>query len=173
MDKGYTEAFTDSNNNVYGDGIGKVMSESVVKRHIRGRGRNKLYQIALSKNKKHIFNCNLTKKRWNRRENKKKRTLTTIVRTGANQFFDKYQHAITEDLSFVVKNKQIAKKVNRNLAEWCKGTLHKALEEISYRRQSSTTVVNAAYSSQVDSRFGVLLGTRNGDRFFTFDGELL
>ena len=173
LDKGYTEAFTDSNNNVYGDGIGKVMSESVVKRHIRGRGRNKLYQIALSKNKKHIFNCNLTKKRWNRRENKKKRTLTTIVRTGANQFFDKYQHAITEDLSFVVKNKQIAKKVNRNLAEWCKGTLEKALEEISARRQSSTTVVNAAYSSQVDSRFGVLLGTRNGDRFFTFDGELL
>ncbi|MDJ0717974.1 MAG: hypothetical protein QNJ54_27755 [Prochloraceae cyanobacterium] len=90
LDKGYTESFTDSNNNVYGDGIGKVMSESVVKRHIRGRVRNKLYQIALSKNKKHIFNCNLTKKRWNRRENKKKRTLTTIVRTGANQFFDKY-----------------------------------------------------------------------------------
>ncbi|MDJ0717975.1 MAG: transposase, partial [Prochloraceae cyanobacterium] len=33
--------------------------------------------------------------------------------------------------------------------------------------------MNAAYSSQVDSRFGVLLGSRNGDRFFTFDGELL
>ena len=35
------------------------------------------------------------------------------------------------------------------------------------------TVVNAAYTSQVDSRFGVLLGTRSGDRFFTFDGEVL
>ncbi len=173
LDKGYTEAFTDSNNNVYGDGIGKVMSESVKKRHSSGRARNKLYQIATKNNIRHIFNCNLTKKRWNKRERKKKRTLTTIVRTGANQFFDKYQHAITEDLSFVVKNKKIAKKVNRNLAEWCKGTLQKALDEISYRRQSSVTIVNAAYTSQVDSRFGVLLGTRNGDRFFTFDGEVL
>jgi hypothetical protein len=29
--------------------------------------------------------------------------------------------------------------------------------------------VNAAYTSQVDSRHGVLLGTRDGDQFFTFD----
>lgn len=128
LDKGYTEAFTDSQNVTYGDGIGLVMQRSVSKRHTRGRGRNKLYQ---------------------------------------------YQHAVTEDLSFVIKNKKISRQVNRNLAEWCKGTLQKALEEISYRRSSSVTVVNAAYTSQVDSRFGVLLGTRKGDRFFTFDGEVL
>ena len=35
------------------------------------------------------------------------------------------------------------------------------------------TVVNAAYTSQVDSRHGVLLGTRDRDQFFTFDGEVL
>ncbi len=173
LDKGYTEAFTDSKNVVYGDGIGFVMRSSVAKRHIRGQVRNKLYQIATQKNKPHIFKCNLTKKGWQTRENKKKRVLTTIVRTGANQFFDNYNHAITEDLSFVVKNKKLAKKVNRNLAEWCKRTLQKALDEISYRRQSEVTVVNAAYTSQVDSRYGVLLGTRSGDRFFTFDGEVL
>ena len=69
--------------------------------------------------------------------------------------------------------RQQSKKLNRNLAEWCKGTLQTALEEISYRRQSMTTVVNAAYTSQVDSRYGVLLGTRHGDRFFTFDGEVI
>ena len=103
-----------------------------------------------------------------------------MVRHGVNQFFDKYQHGITEDLSFVVKGKKQAKKVNRNLAEWCKGTLQKALEEISdcfvvppRNRQSLTTVVNAAYTSQVDCRYGVLLGTRDSDRFFTFDGEVL
>jgi transposase len=33
--------------------------------------------------------------------------------------------------------------------------------------------VNAAYTSQVDSRHGVLLGTRDGEKFFTFDGEVL
>ena len=80
---------------------------------------------------------------------------------------------MTEDLSFTIKNKRQSKSVNRRLSEWCKGTLQKALEEISYRRQSSVTVVNAAYTSQVDSRFDVLLGTRKGDQFFTFDGEVL
>ncbi len=173
LDKGYTEAFTDSNSITYGDRIGKVMTQSVKKRHIRGQGRNKLYQIAAKKNKPHIFQGNLTKKRHQSSENKKKQTLITMVRTGVNQFFDKYQYAITEDLSFVVKNKRISRQINRNLAEWCKGTLQKALDEISYRRSSSVTVVNAAYTSQVDSRFGVLLGTRKGDQFFTFDGEVL
>ena len=95
-----------------------------------------------------------------------------MVRHGVNQFFEQYNHAITEDLSFVVKGKKQAKQFNRNLAEWCKGTLQKALSEISYRRQSLTTVVNAAYTSQVDHRYSVLLGTRNGDQFFTFDGEV-
>ena len=173
LDKGYTEAFTDSNNVVYGEGIGKVMQSSVAKRHIRGQGRNKLYQVAIKRNKQHIFKCNLGKKRWLTSENKKKCTLTTMIRAGANQFFDNYKHAVTEDLSFTVKNQKIAKKVNRNLAEWCKGTLQKALLEISYRRQSEVTVVNAAYTSQVDSRYGVLLGTRSGERFLTFDGEVL
>ena len=151
----------------------KVMTINVNKRHTRVQGRNKLYQIAMKKNKPYILQCNLTKKRHQTLENKKKQTLTTMIRTGANQFFDKYQYAITEDLSFVVKNKQISRRINRNLAEWCKGTLQKALDEISYRRSSSVTVVNAAYTSQVDSRFGVLLGTRCGDQFFTFDGEVL
>ena len=63
LDKGYTEAFTDSDNEIYGQGIGKVMSQSVKKRHSRGQGRNKLYQIAMKKNKPQIFRCNLTKKR--------------------------------------------------------------------------------------------------------------
>jgi hypothetical protein len=173
LDKGYTEAFTDAQNVTYGDGIGKVMQRSVSRRHPRGKGRNKLYQIAVKKNQRHIFKCNLTKKRHQTSENRKKRTLDTMIRTGVNQFFDTYQHAVTEDLSFVIKNKKISRQVNRNLAEWCKGTLMKALEEISYRRSSSVTVVNAAYTSQVDSRYGVLLGTRYGDQFFTFDGEVL
>lgn len=173
LDKGFTEAFTGSDGSVYGDGIGKVMKSSVATRHTRGKGRNKLYQIAKKKNKPHIFRCNLGKRRHQRREKRKRDTLNSMVRHGVNQIFDTYNTAITEDLSFVIKNKKQSKKLNRNLAEWCKGTLQTALEEISYRRQSITTVVNAAYTSQVDSRYGVLLGQRDGDRFFTFDGEVL
>ena len=33
--------------------------------------------------------------------------------------------------------------------------------------------VNACYTSQLDSRFGVLLGTRKGDKFIGFDGGVL
>ena len=103
------------------------MTQSVNKRHTRGKEK-KLYQIATKKNKKHIFKCNLTKKRHQSSENKKKQTLRTMVRTGVNKFFDKYEYAITEDLSFVVKNKKISRQINRNLAEWRKGTLQKARE---------------------------------------------
>ena len=173
LDKGYTEAFTDSNCLTYGEGIGKVMQSSVSKRHKRGKARNKLYQIAKKKGNYKIFRSNLTKKRHNRREKRKKETLNTKIRAGINKFFDHYNHAITEDLSFVVKNKKQSKKVNRNLAEWCKGTLQKSLDEIANRRNCQVSVVNAAYTSQVDSRYGVLLGTRKGDQFFTFDGEVL
>ncbi|GET40446.1 transposase IS605 OrfB [Microseira wollei NIES-4236] len=63
--------------------------------------------------------------------------------------------------------------MKRNLSEWCKGQIQKALEEIASRRKSSVTLVNAAYSSQVDSRNGTLLGNRSGDSFFTFDGMKL
>ncbi|NES25786.1 MAG: transposase, partial [Symploca sp. SIO3E6] len=38
LDKGYTEAFTDSHDRTYGEGIGKVMQRSVSKRHTRGKG---------------------------------------------------------------------------------------------------------------------------------------
>ncbi len=44
------------------------------------------------------------KKRHQTRENKKRDTLNSMVRHGVNQFFDRYNHAITEDLSFVTSN---------------------------------------------------------------------
>ena len=44
---------------------------------------------------------------------------------------------------------------------------------ISRRRGSSVILVNSAYTSQMDSRYGVLLGKRNGDSFYCFDGVVL
>lgn len=171
LDKGFTEAFTDEKGVSYGEGIGKVMRSATIVRHQRGRARNRLWQLAQTK--PHIHRCNLGKKRWTERENRKKRQLTTIVRTGVNQIFEQYATAITEDLSGLIKGKKQAKSKNRSLSEWCKGTLQTALEEISYRRTSEVMVVNAAYTSQVDSRNGTLLGRRCGDSFFTFDGVVL
>lgn len=171
LDKGFTEAFTDANGSVYGDGIGKVMNRATAKRHKRGKARNRLWHLA--QKKPHIHRCNLGKKHWTEFENRKKRQLTVMVRTGVNQVFEQYNAVITEDLSAQIKSKKQAKANNRKLSEWCKGTLQTALEEISHRRKSSVMVVNAAYTSQVDSRNGTIIGFRNGDSFFTFDGVVL
>jgi len=173
MDKGFTEAFYGSDSQAYGDGIGKVMIAAVKKRHVRGKARNKLFSIAKNKNKPHIAKCNLGKKRWTEFENRKKRTLTGIIRTGVNQIFNQFDTVITEDLSGVIKGKKAAKKTKRNLSEWRKGTLQKSLDEISYRRSSAVVLVNAAYTSQVDSRNGTLLGFRSGDRFLTYTGDVI
>ncbi|MEM9926256.1 MAG: transposase, partial [Cyanobacteria bacterium P01_D01_bin.50] len=62
---------------------------------------------------------------------------------------------------------------NRRASEWCKGIIQKAIEEISSRRKSIFSYINAAFTSQIDSRYSVLLGTRKGERFFTFDGEVI
>lgn len=48
LDKGYTEAFTDSQNVTYGDGIGQVMQRFVSKRHTRGKGRNISFLIPIN-----------------------------------------------------------------------------------------------------------------------------
>ena len=44
------------------------------------------------------------------------------------------------------------------------------MQNAAERRCSTIVTVHCAYTSQVDSRNGTLLGHRNGDQFFTFDG---
>lgn len=173
VDKGFTEAITDSNGTVYADGIGQIMTTEVEKRHVRGKARNKLYAIALNKNQPQIFKCNLGKNTWRRRETRKKAKLTNQVRASINTLFDSCGVVVTEDLSTAIKGKKRSPAMSRNLAEWCKGIIQTGLEEIANRRQSVVRLVNAAFSSQVDCRNGTLLGCRCGDSFLTFDGMRL
>jgi IS605 OrfB family transposase len=173
VDKGFTEALIDSNGVVYGDGIGEVMTTAVETRHQKGKAKNKLYAIAKNKNKPHIHKCNLTKKRHLKRERRKKETLKNRIRKGINQLFNSHKTVYAEDLSAPIKSKKRSKAMKRNLSEWCKGEIQKGLEEIAHRRCSVVEVVNSSYTSQVDSRNGTLLGHRNGDQFFTFDGDVL
>ena len=48
-----------------------------------------------------------------------------------------------------------------------------ALDTVSRRRGSSVILVNSAYTSQMDSRYGILKGKRSGDSFHCFDGAVL
>ena len=61
----------------------------------------------------------------------------------------------------------------RRLASWTKGVIADAIENVSRRRGSTLVLVNAAYTSQIDSRNGCLLGRRKGDQFHCFDGVVL
>jgi transposase len=48
-----------------------------------------------------------------------------------------------------------------------------AIENVSRRRGSTVVYVNAAYTSQMDSRNGTLSGIRCGDKFYCENGEVL
>lgn len=176
VDKGLTEAYVDSKGNFYGKGLSRITNQAVDKRHLRGKARNKLYQVAMKTRNMAIFACNLGKKIWNRREKKKRARATCLVRKATNELYNEYSHLVVEDLSSVIKGRGAKKKQakrNRRASEWTKGVIQTAIEEISSRRKSTYSSVHAAFTSQVDSRYGVLLGTRKGDRFFTFDGEVV
>ena len=51
--------------------------------------------------------------------------------------------------------------------------MQEALNSVSQRRGSTLVWVNCAYTSQMDSRHGVLLGRRSGDSFHCFDRVVL
>ena len=173
LDKGYTEGFYGSDDVVYASGIGKIMTEATDQRNLKGKRRQKLWALSRKKNNSKIKCCNLKTQNQNKFNTKVRATLRTIVRTGVNQIFDTHKQVVCEDLSRPIRNKKTSKKINRRLSAWCKGELQQAIEQVSQRRQSVVTLISAAYTSQVDSRNGTLLGRRDGDRFFTFDGEVL
>ena len=54
-----------------------------------------------------------------------------------------------------------------------KGELQNSLEEIGKLTGSTVKTVNPAYTSQVDYLTGTLLGSRNGNRFTRYTGEVL
>lgn len=54
-----------------------------------------------------------------------------------------------------------------------KGELQNSLEEIGALTGSTVKTVNAAYTSQVDYLTGTLLGSRNGNCFTRYKGEVL
>ena len=82
---------------------------------------------------------------------------------------------VAEDLSSPIASKRsYGKNTNRRLNQWTKGLLAEALQTLSQRRCSSLHLVNAAYTSQMDSfNQGLLTGTRKGDKFYRENGEVV
>ena len=80
---------------------------------------------------------------------------------------------VCEDLTFSKGGSSWGKEQNRRLSGWVRGIIAEAINSVSRRRSSSVVLVNASYTSQIDSRYGVLWGQRSGDRFYCFDGVVL
>ena len=174
IDKGYSEAFADSEGDFYGKTLGKILTEETEYRDRRGKARNKLHQIAKKKPHKaqNIYKYNLGEKKLNRRNKLRKETIRNIAFEAAHRVVDKAKEVRSEDLTASFSSKEKWKKYNRLMSAWAKGSLAEALESVTKARGSCLRVVNAAYTSQMDSKTGRLEGRRVRDKFHHANGEV-
>jgi len=171
VDKGYTEVLTDSDGEHHGEGLGKILTDESDRLKLKYQRRNKLKAIA---NKKPwVKSYNLGRKKLDRQSVIHQSKAKTIVHKAVNSVVDKAVLVVTEDLTSPIAGKKFSKNVNRRLSAWTKGVTASAIENISHRRGSTVIYVNAAYTSQMDSRDGSLSGKRCGDLFHCESGEVL
>ena len=116
---------------------------------------------------------NLGNKKRNRRAKRIRARIKDKIYKAIHAVVDKAAVMVTEDLTAPISGKNFGKNVNRRLASWTKGVIAEAIENVSQRRGSTLVLVNAAYTSPMDSRNGCLLGSRKGDQFYCFDGVVL
>ncbi len=174
VDKGYSEAFVDSDGTFYGKELGEVLTEGTEERNRRGKARNKLREIA--KRKKHkaakISKYNLGRKKLENRNRRDKQLIRDISYQSAHELVDKAKEVRAEDLTQPFSFGKKWKGFNRRMSSWAKGQLAEALETVTKARGSCLRVVNAAYTSQMDSNTGRLEGRRVGDKFYHVNGEV-
>ena len=175
IDKGYTEVCVDSDGCHYGKELGKTLSTHSDQLKNKYQARNQLRAIATNKphKNKNIINNNLGRKKLNRQARKVHSQIKDIIYQATHKLMAKAKVIAVEDLTTPITGSKLSKNINRRLSAWTKGVIAKALDSISRRRGSSVILVNSAYTSQMDSRYGVRLGKRNGDSFYCFDGVVL
>ena len=180
VDKGYTEAFTDSDGVAHGTSFGSVLKAYSDKTFATGKARNKLYALE----KKHrgagraakaerIRLCNLGRIKIDTRRERVRKRLRTIAYQSAQSIVDKAAVVVSEDLTAPIAKKQAWKQYNRRMSAWAKGVLAEALGSVCTQRQAEHRLVNAAYTSQMDSTTGLLEGKRVGDKFYRANGDVL
>ena len=180
VDKGYSEAFTDSDGQAHGAAFGEVLTQYSDKTAVTNKSRNKLHALE----KKHraagrtikadrIRACNLGRKKIDARRDKAQQQLRTIAFESAHTLVDKAAVIVSEDLTSPIASKQQWKRFNRRMSSWAKGTLADALDSVCTQRKAKHVLVNAAYTSQMDSSNGLLQGRRVGDKFYRSNGDVL
>jgi len=176
VDKGYSEVLVDSDGEHHGQELGAILTDTSDKLKAKYQRRAKLRALANNsrnpRKRQHIRRFNLGRKKLNRQMDKTHARIRDIVFQSVNKVVDKAAVIAAEDLTAPMAGKSFGKHVTRRLAAWTKGVIAEALDSVSRRRGSTVVLVNPAYTSQIDSRNGCLLGKRQGDRFYCIDGEV-
>ncbi|MGW3728355.1 zinc ribbon domain-containing protein [Streptomyces sp. NPDC000851] len=171
VDKGYSEVLTDSHGNHHGEDLGDLLRSESDFLKTKNTRRAKIRSIAENAREQgdeakanRIVRNNLGTTKRNRRRRTFEAKVRTITFTAVHAVVDTAGHIVAEDLTrpFVFR-KQLGKNTNRRLAAWTKGVTAEALNNVSERRGSALTLVNAAYTSQVAPCCRIV-GTRQGDR---------
>ncbi len=181
VDKGYTEAYADSDGDRHGEGLGDLLFAESDRRKVKGQQRNRLRDIEQKHRAKgnyckadNIRQNNLGHQKWDRRRTLHHKQVRDHLCHAAHAVVDKAGTLACEDLSASMKSaKYRHRDTNRRLNGWVKGVMADTLTSISRRRGSALALVNPAYTSQIDSRTGLLQGTRQWDRFYCSDGVVL
>ncbi|MFE9691928.1 RNA-guided endonuclease TnpB family protein [Micromonospora sp. NPDC005806] len=171
VDKGYTEALTDSDGRPHGARLGELLTAESDRLKERNRRRAKLRSIANTATlrgdhakARRIKVNNLGSVKRDRQAARHRARVRTEIFTAVHEVVDKASTVIAEDLTKrFTSRKKLPKNTNRRLAAWTKGVTAEALANVSERRGSALVPVNAAYTSQTCHRCG-RLGRRNGDR---------
>ena len=171
VDKGYTEVFTDSTGERHGNDFGKLLTKKSDFLKEKYKNRNKLY--AIMKKANNIKKNNLDNKKLNRQKEKANIELKEIIYKAAKTLAQKAKIIAIEDLTFKTKSTKF-KNVNRRLSSWIKSTIDEAISKYCFIYGTKLVYVNAAYTSQGDSRYNcALVGKRIGNSFIGFDEVVL
>ncbi|OLT63142.1 zinc ribbon domain-containing protein, partial [Moorena bouillonii] len=180
VDKGYTEAFYDSDGNAHGKGLGKATTNKSDRICVKNRNRGKLWALHRKLEKidpaksARILENNLTRKTENRRYKKNQAEIKAIIGAASKSLFiGESVKVFAEDLTQPIQNKRQSKAVSRKLNSWMKGEIRDSLQKWADWTGSVVTEVQPSYTSQIDSVTGTLLGKRSGDNFTRFDGVVL
>ncbi len=177
LDKGYTEGFYLSDGRVVAPKLGEKLTAKTERINKISQNRSRLYHHAFNfKNRQKrnsIFSNNLGRKVQNRKLQRDKSEIKSMIRHGLRQVLTEPTNIYAEDLSIPINSKVKSKRINRKLNQWVKGELQTSLEEIGQQTGSTVKTVCAAYTSQTDFQTGTLLGSWVGDCFYRYNGEVL
>jgi hypothetical protein len=159
IDKGYTEAFTDSDGQTHGQTFGTVLTEYSDKASATGKSRNKLHALE----KSHRVAGRITKADRIKANNLGPKKIDARRENAQDRLRDiAYQAAHSK-----------WKKFNRGMSSWAKGVLADSLDSVCTQRGAEHSPVNSTYTSQMDSTTGLLKGKRVGDKFYRENGDVL